>query len=135
MTLGQKQTMTKRWHSTHLKVGQKRHCSVLVKARRSEAYECHTVFQSSHVLGPITIQDVDDHMAAVKHLKDRDKLDYFSAHGMDYKRCDEYINVVKYLNRCYNKKLKAEAESHKMHWTIIPALAFICSYIQEELHM
>lgn len=116
-----------------------RHSSLNVKARarRREVYECHTVFQSTiaHRIdaSPITLQDVDDHLAAVKRLKDCDKEDYFSAHGMDYKRCYEYVNIVKYMNRCYNKRAKT-GTIQWLHLTILTAaIAFICNYIQEDL--
>jgi len=118
-----------------------RHSSLNVKARarrrHRDEYECHTVFQSAIAqridASLITLQDVDDHLEAVKRLKDSDKEDYFLANGMDYNRCYEYVNVVKYMNRCYNKKAKT-GTIQWLHWTILTAaISFICNYIQEDL--
>ena len=115
----------------------RRHGYVKVTARHKDGYECNTVFQSSSNkrvdTSFITIQDVEDHLHACQRLKDTDKEDYFLALGMDYKRCSEYINIVKYMNRCYSKSNK----THKpqwLQWTVITTtIAFIYNYINEDL--
>lgn len=112
--------------------------TIKVIAKYKNDYEHHTVFQSSSRHGAtrsmVTLQDVDDHLNAVERLKDSDKEDYFLAHGMDYKRCRQYVNIVKYMNRCFDKTTKTSKFSDKTHWIHMMFLhiAFVCSYIHED---
>lgn len=67
--------------------------------------EKHQVFQSEFTTydNNISINEVESHLEATKKLTRTEKEEYFFALGLDYYRCNEYINIVKYLNRCFQK--------------------------------
>lgn len=86
-------------------------CNVPIKKRsfvkaHENDYENYQIFQHKNIKvnNNINIHDVDDHLEAVSKLKKKDKDDYFTAHGLDYDRCYEYINIIKYLNRCWKMR-------------------------------
>lgn len=112
---------------------------VLTRAKNKDNYhyENYQVFQHEHLMhnDNITIEDVDDYLEAVKKLKKEDKNDYFMAHGLDYDRCYEYVNVVRYQNRCwqkpYNKVNKQDIIASGRR--IFNGIVFIYYFIKNEV--
>lgn len=119
-----------------------------IKAKRRDydekyEHENYQVFQHKNIIynHDININDVDDHLEAVQKLKVADKEDYFMANGMDYTRCSEYINIVKYLNRCWHMTYMTQAQKQEngsynnkqnvARWSIIGVIAFIYYYVQD----
>lgn len=112
-------------------------------------YENYQVFQHKNITynNNVSIRDVDDHLEAVHKLKKTDKDDYFMSHGLDYDRCYEYINIVKYLNRCWTMKHNnmssyKENDHNKINgkhtflvpgWTILGVIAFVYYFVKDDL--
>jgi len=112
-------------------------------------YENYQVFQHQHITynDNVNIKDVDDHLEAVHKLKKTDKDDYFMSQGLDYDRCYEYINIVKYLNRCWKVKNKRmgtmkttdDNKQSKQNpffvpgWTILGVIAFVYHFVKDDL--
>lgn len=112
----------------------------IIKAHQND-YENYQIFQHKDTTynNNVNINDVDDHLEAVSKLKKEDKDDYFMAHGLDYDRCYEYINIIKYLNRCwklrYNGSLQKNDNKESKNkpifaplYTIIGIIAFVYYY-------
>lgn len=108
-------------------------------------HENYQVFQHKNITynHDINIQDVEDHLDAVHKLKKTDKDDYFMSHGLDYDRCYEYINIVKYLNRCWIMRQTAKQnDDNRIHrlipfippgWTILGVIAFVYYFVKDDL--
>jgi hypothetical protein len=141
-------------HNLTLKVYNKRYVKkryIALKANENDEchYENYQVFQHQHITynDNVNIKDVDDHLEAVHKLKKTDKDDYFMSHGLDYDRCYEYINIVKYLNRCWKVKKKRmdtmkttdDNKQGKQNsffvpgWTILGVIAFIYHFVKDDL--
>lgn len=120
------------------------------KAKEENEYENYQVFQHKDVTynQNINIEDVDDHLQAVHKLKTEDKEDYFMSNGLDYNRCYEYINVVRFLNRCWrtsysntNTKTKIYTKDSKNKanrfvlsgWSIVGIVAFIYYIVKDDI--
>ena len=110
-----------------------------VKATSKDEYENYQVFQHKHIVfsQSVDVHEVDDHLEAVTKLKKEDKSDHFMSHGLDYDRCYEYINVVKYLNRCWKSSHNHEYNVfNKTKFidpcsTVICVIAFIYHYVKD----
>lgn len=129
----------------------KQRCSYIKAKGKDEEcdHENYQVFQHKNITynHHVNLQDIDDHLDAVHKLKKEDKEEYFMANGLDYNRCYEYINVVKYLNRCWrttykntesNKQSsKSDNKDHKKFivpgWSIIGIFAFIYYVVKDDL--
>jgi hypothetical protein len=121
----------------------KRH--IALKANEKDHYENYQVFQHEHITynNDVNIKDVDEHLEAAHKLKKTDKDDYFMSQGLDYDRCYEYINIVKYLNRCWKVKNDSKKIDHNKKidlkpffvpgWTIIGIIAFVYHFINDDL--
>ena len=116
----------------------KKRC-ILIKARNKDDnyYENHQVFQHKNAVyqNDVNVEEIDDYLEAVKKMKKEDKDDYFMAYGLDYDRCFEYINVVKYQNRCwqkpYNKVNKQDIIASGRR--IFNGIVFIYYFIKNEV--
>lgn len=127
----------------------KRYIALKANGKDEFQYENYQVFQHKniHFKNNVTIRDVDDYLEAVYKLKKTDKDDYFMSHGLDYDRCYEYINIVKYLNRCWkmkhnHMKNENEIDNNKITdkhpflipgWTILGVIAFIYYFVKDDL--
>lgn len=116
-----------------------------VKAQSKDEYENYQVFQHKHMVfdQSTDVHEVDDHLEAVVRLRKADKDDHFMSHGLDYDRCYEYINVVKYLNKCWGTpNIHHHNHTHKDNkkvlpvppgWTIICVIAFIYHFVKDDV--
>lgn len=113
-----------------------------VRAKGQDDYENYQVFQHKHKVydNNVNVDEVNDHLEAVHKLKKEDKDDYFMSNGLDYNRCYEYINVVKYLNRCWRTASKSvENDNNKKWnltipgWSIIGILAFMYYFVKDDI--
>jgi hypothetical protein len=113
-----------------------------IKAKEKDEYENYQVFQHKHALynDNIHIEEVDEHLDAVQKLEKEDKDDYFMSYGLDYDRCYEYINVIKYLNRCLTTASKSEERDNNKKekfrfpgWSIIGFLAFMYYFVKDDI--
>lgn len=120
---------------------------IALKANKKDEcdYENYQIFQHQNITynNNVNIKDVDDHLEAVRKLRKTDKDDYFMSHGLDYDRCYEYINIVKYLNRCWkikhshvrnddNNKITGKHQFLVPGWTILGVIAFIYYFIKDD---
>ncbi len=120
------------------------------KDKEEHEYEHYQVFQHKDVTynQNINIEDVDDHLQAVYRLKREDKEDYFMSNGLDYDRCYKYINVVKFLNRCWQKTpynntknimYNNDDSKNKANrivlssWSIFSIVAFIYYFVKDDI--
>lgn len=111
------------------------------RAKGKDDYENYQVFQHKHIVyhQDIHIEEVDNHLETVYKLAKEDKDDYFMSNGLDYDRCYEYINIVKYLNRCLTVASKSdEKDNNKKEkfrlpgWSVIGVLAFIYYCVKDD---
>lgn len=118
---------------------------IVLKANENH-HENYQVFQHRDTVynDNVNIKDVEDHLEAVHKLSKTDKDDYFMSQGLDYDRCYEYINIVKYLNRCWktkhnpieNTKLLDNTKLNPFiipGWTILVVIAFIYYSVKDKL--
>jgi hypothetical protein len=112
-----------------------------VRAKGNDEYENYQVFQHKHHVfnQSVDIEEVNDYLEAAQKLKKEDKDDYFMSNGLDYDRCYEYINVVKYLNRCLIIASKSEKQDEKK-WNfkvpglgVLGILAFIYYFVKDDI--
>lgn len=135
----------------HYKI-KKRYIALKADKKDEPHYENYQVFQHQNIIYNdnvnVNISDVDDHLEATCKLKKTDKDDYFMSHGLDYDRCYEYINIVKYFNRCwevrhFNQNTKRmtndnikNTERHPAFvagLTILSVISFVYYFVKEDL--
>lgn len=128
-----------RFKERQIKLGNRR--CFHIRANGKDEYENYQVFQHKHIVydNNVDIKEVDEHLEVVKKLNKEDKDDYFMSNGLDYDRCYEYINVVKYLNRCLTTASKIikndNSKSWKIKvpgWSIIGILAFMYYFVKDD---
>jgi hypothetical protein len=129
----------------HIKLGNRR--CFYIRAKREDEYENYCVFQHKHIVyhhHDIHTEEVDDHLEAAYKMNKEDKDDYFMSNGLDYDRCYEYINVVKYLNRCLktaSKNVEHDSEFQDNHkwkfpfpgWSILVILGFVYHFVKDDM--
>lgn len=119
----------------------RRYTALKANKKDGHHYENYQVFQHQNITynDDVNIKDVEDHLEAVHRLKKTDKDDYFMSHGLDYDRSYEYINIVKYLNRCFNLRNKHISYNDKLKsnpaqgCTILSIFTFIYYYVKDDL--
>lgn len=144
MTTINRQYVLPKKKSSHNIISKKR--CILIKARNKDDnyYENHQVFQHKNAVyqNVVNVEEIDDYLEAVKKMKKEDKDDYFMAHGLDYDRCCEYINVVKYQNRCWkkqynNKHFNSQKQNLPLfaipYWKLLYGFMFIYYIIKDDI--